>query len=645
MRAIKHKLHCRDQRLLKKFSAPSSRDGSVVDPVIDSNTGGNLIGSGSEIGVVDKTVEETTSYEATLREELKLHWNDFDESALVVVECDSDTDGNDMKHDLAKWALENNITLNASTKLLKVLREHNIDVPSDARTLYKTPRSGEITILEKSGGTYVYFGVEACLNRHMKLVEPQSLGDCIEIDVNIDGLPIFKSRNISVWPIQVAVVNVESVRNKPVVVGMFCGTHKPTSLDFLHDFVAELKTLMSLGYNGVRFGLRSIICDAPARALVKGTVQFNGRYGCDFCEVRGEFDGRMLFLEKGTLRTNESFRSESNEDHHKRPSPFLDLNIDMIHQFPIDPMHCIDLGVTKRLMLLWKEGLKPRRRFKKSHTQLSIISNFNEDISRYFPSSFQRKPRGLEELKMWKATEFRSFLMYVGPVVLKWVLDKEEYELFLSLSVAVSILYNERLIERHCNYADQLLNFFVSNARSMYGDRFCSYNVHLLLHLAEVTKRVGTLSSCSAYKFESNMCDMKRSVRGTGSPILQLANRMSEKMTTEIDCSKGTFNSGKTLKCGYRNCYALKTNEFATIQELGSGEYVVCEIFEDTKAFFKRPCDSRIVGMCKGYRHKTKMRKLHKSAIVGEAIMFPLGLLEQHSSEVCLIKLNHDNVM
>ena len=135
MRAIKHKLHCRDQRLLKKFSAPSSRDGSVVDPVIDSNTGGNLIGSGSEIGVVDKTVEETTSYEATLREELKLHWNDFDESAQVVVECDSDTDGNDMKHDLAKWALENNITLNASTKLLKVLREHNIDVPSDARTL------------------------------------------------------------------------------------------------------------------------------------------------------------------------------------------------------------------------------------------------------------------------------------------------------------------------------------------------------------------------------------------------------------------------------------------------------------------------------------------------------------------------------
>ena len=176
-------------------------------------------------------------------------------------------------------------------------------------------------------------------------------------------------------------------------------------MDFFKEIVAELQKLMSFGFIGVMFIIRNIICDAPARALAKGTVQFNGRYGCDFCEVRGEFDRRMLFLEKGPLRTNSSFRNETNAAHHKYPSVFLELDVDMIQQFPIDPMHCIDLGATKRLLLLWKEGLIP---YRLSQRQIAIINNFNESIRRFFPSVFNRKPRKLDALKLWKATEFRT---------------------------------------------------------------------------------------------------------------------------------------------------------------------------------------------------------------------------------------------
>jgi len=183
---------------------------------------------------------------------------------------------------------------------------------------------------------------------------------------------------------------------------MFCGRVKPQDQDFLHDTIAELKELQETGFQGVPFRIRFIICDAPARALVKGIVQFNGRYGCDFCDVRGVYDGRMMFLEKGNERSDHSFRNELNPQHHKFPSAFLQLKLDMIKQFPLDVMHCVDLGVTKRLLLMWKEGPKL---FRLTASQQNRISDMNESIRNYFPSSFNRKPRRLDELKMWKATE------------------------------------------------------------------------------------------------------------------------------------------------------------------------------------------------------------------------------------------------
>lgn len=322
------------------------------------------------------------------------------------------------------------------------------------------------------------------------------------------------------WPIQCAVINIDEVKNSPFVVALYSGAKKPENLDFLHDFIEELQELTDTGFDGKSIIIKNIICDAPARALIKGIAQFNGRYGCDFCEVKGVHESKMLFLYKGNLRTNESFRQKTNAE-----TVLLNLDIDMIKQFPIDPMHCVDLGVTKRLLVLWKEGPLPHRL---SAGQLCIISNFHQAIRQNIPADFNRKPRGLDELKHWKATEFRTFLLYTGPVILKYVLDKEKYIHFLSLSIGICILYSENLME-HRSYADELLTYFVEKSISLYSRGFMSYNVHCLLHLTDVANHNGSLDYCSAYKFENNMSRIKRFVRGTGDPLIQLANRLAER--------------------------------------------------------------------------------------------------------------------
>ncbi|XP_065652901.1 uncharacterized protein LOC136080215 [Hydra vulgaris] len=101
------------------------------------------------------------------------------------------------------------------------------------------------------------------------------------------------------------------------------------------------------------------IHNAPSKALIKSTVHLNGRYGCNYCNVEGTYDGRMIFLHTGTQRTDKTFRKKSQKNHHKYTSVLETLEVDIMQQFPLEIMHCVDLGCTKKLLLIWKEGPLP----------------------------------------------------------------------------------------------------------------------------------------------------------------------------------------------------------------------------------------------------------------------------------------------
>ena len=566
------------------------------------------------------------------------NWESLDGlNDAIPTESDSEVDDlTSIGDQLIDWAVEYNVPLTALGKLLKILNQHNVDVPLDGRTLLKTPRSGTLNISNKSGGKYIYFGVEDNLKRVLAQKSINSYAS-IELSFNIDGLPVYKSRNISVWPVQGCIANITDISNKVFLVALYCGTHKPVNCEFLDDFIDELNTLAQAGFDGVPVYVKNIICDAPARALVKGIVQFNGRYGCDFCDVKGEFDGRMTFLYRGNNRTDVSFRTEVNPGHHKTKSPFLNLNIDMIKQFPIDPMHCVDLGVMKRLLLLWKEGPLPSRI---SQGHIKIINDFHENVRKYIPSDFNRKPRSLEEVKLWKATEFRMFLLYTGPIILKHVLDKDKYDNFMSFSVAIRILYSNNSLRRHASYANELLAYFVEEAKNIYSNKFVSYNVHCLLHLADIASHTGSLQECTAYKFEDNMTQIKRCIRGTGDPITQIANRLAEKCLMKEITSDATKD---VKKIKLNMCYKLQSDKFAIVREVRTND-VICEIFNHTEPLYTTPCDSRIIGVYKGLKENTVMKVVKYTDISSRCIAVPLSVISKDLSQViALINLIHTN--
>ena len=130
----------------------------------------------------------------------------------------------------------------------------------------------------------------------------------------------------------------------------------------------------------------------------------------------------------------------------------------------------------------------------------------------------RRQLRSLSEFKWWKATEFRQFLLYTDPVVLKDVIEARYYKHFLSLSVAIHILILKNSTKRnhYLQQSKELLRYFVSNAEELYWQSFSSYNIHCLLHLPDDVLNFNTyLDELSCFPFEHHLQRIKRMIRST----------------------------------------------------------------------------------------------------------------------------------
>jgi len=144
--------------------------------------------------------------------------------------------------------------------------------------------------------------------------------------------------------------------------------------------------------------------------------------------------------------------------------------------------------------------------------------------------------------------EFRLFMLYVGKIVLKGILQTEVYNHFLAFSIALCILVSPTLSASHAMYAEQLLGWFVETCKQLYGDEFLVYNVHSLTHLAAEAVTFGSLDSCSGFPFENYLQQMKRLVRSGRNPLVQIAKRLGEMKPPKAVNLQNTVSVSSNLK-------------------------------------------------------------------------------------------------
>lgn len=434
---------------------------------------------------------------------------------------------------LASCFVDNNLTHVQGNSILALLRTHSCfsNLPKDVRTLLCTPRNG-VVISNVEPGQYIHFDLETGIVE--SLSNTATIPTELELDFHTDGCSLDKAGTVHLWPIQCRVCNME--QTKPIIVGIYKGSQKsydPNS--FFKAFINDVRTIMSNGgitFNGnkVPIKLRSFIADAPARAFILNHRGHMSSRPCSKCKISGTlYEGRNVFIGiNHPLRTDEEYIRGLDEDHHKEGiSPLSMLPIRMSSQVPFEYMHLVCLGVMKKLLTAWVYG-KYSKTSKLSGRLISVICERLHVLRQYCPSDFARHPRSLDICSKYKATEFRQFLLYTGPVVIYGLLGEHLYKHFLLLHSAIRVLISKSPSKQHLTFAELALQKFVFRADNLYGRTFNSYNVHGLLHLTDDVRRFGNLDSYSAFPYENNMSIFRKYCRKPSLPLQQFFNRMRE---------------------------------------------------------------------------------------------------------------------
>lgn len=433
---------------------------------------------------------------------------------------------------LREWVQEGGImSMRKLNSLLKKLHRVFPIIPLSYKTLLQTP--SQININEVSGGELWYKGI-ACNLDLMNLDEYLQNFNEILIDINIDGLPLFKSSSQRFWPILGKLVKS---KNEPFIIAIFKGNKDPDMSNLLNDFVREMVDLRRNGYvrNGIsyRLSIRHYILDAPARSKVKCCIEHGGYCACEKCEVVGHYiDNRMTYIEMDEkLRTDQSFFNQEQPNHHTGHSPLEVIEAGLVSQFRLDSLHLVYLGVFKRLILAWKKWNGP---WKLHYNTIAEISQKLVKLKSSCPRDFNRPPRTLTELSFFKATEFRRLLLYDGILIFKDSVTDAVYKHFLLLHCAIYILSSSSLVQTHYNYANILLRTFISHSAAIYGKKFIVYNVHSLSHLSNECETHGKLDDFSAFQFENKLQSIKASLKSGYKPLQQAAFRDLEKGQIDV---------------------------------------------------------------------------------------------------------------
>lgn len=286
-----------------------------------------------------------------------------DESTIISLNSDTETDSDsaqedkesNLASDLSHFVAVSKTRQIHTNLLLKILHKNNItNIPKCHQTLMQTPKEKISQKPAESGSYFHYKTLEECI----LLYEPwlQNRQE-IEIDIAIDGFKPFHATSLDVWPIMCGLSS--SVETPPLLVGCYAGKRAPKDPDILLvDLLADIERLTN---NGVHFPssgktlparVRLFIMDAPARAMICGIKNHSSYEGCPLCVMDEKIYGDAVVYTAsiGTItRDDQTFAARIHPDHHlsrylENPSCLELAGFRMISQFPIEPMHAIELG-------------------------------------------------------------------------------------------------------------------------------------------------------------------------------------------------------------------------------------------------------------------------------------------------------------
>lgn len=286
-------------------------------------------------------------------------------------------------------------------------------------------------------------------------------------------------------------------------------------------------------------------------------MYFNGAHGCLKCTTVGIYSREVRYVcfpnFNAVERTDHGFRNRSDPLHHRENSLLEDIVgadgkpfLDMVRDFVIaDSLHLLHEGVMKRLIGIWMNGsFSYKSKWKKP--EIESINSSIHFLNKEMPSDVHRQIRSLKYLKYFKATEFRTIMLYVGMVLFKSKLPQNVYVHFLRLCLAVRICSCRTYVKQNLNQlARTLFKEYCANFQNIYGNFSVVSNIHNIIHISDDVDRFGSLSDISTYVFENYLREIKYRTQPSKLPLEQIIKRLIE---LSMNVKREPFISFQTSK-------------------------------------------------------------------------------------------------
>lgn len=172
-----------------------------------------------------------------------------------------------------KWAVEFKITHSALKSLMQIINtsvhigENSNILPDDPRTLLQTPQF--VNIMPMCTGEYWHCGLANSLKHIFRNLSESIM---ISLNINIDGLPIFKGSKTVFWPILFKIKEMPHI--EAMVIGIYSGPGKCLEVEqyltpFVDEFIEIMERGITINSHKITVYINCFICDSPARAFVK----------------------------------------------------------------------------------------------------------------------------------------------------------------------------------------------------------------------------------------------------------------------------------------------------------------------------------------------------------------------------------------
>lgn len=379
------------------------------------------------------------------------------------------------------------------------------------------------------------------------------------VTLNTDGVSIVQSNNSSLWPVLLTCnflpPTIRFKDDKIILAALYYGRKSPNMHDLLRPLAEEFCTISNGIFVREKFFniyVTIAVLDLPAKSKVSELMQFNSKTACNFCLQSGEHTAkgiRYTYYDsyQPTLRTHRSMINDINTVNAKPNivingikgvSPMIAFeNFDMAKSFCIDYMHAVLLGVVKKTIESWTSTKNHKEPFYLNKQKRLLLDVRLLKIKS--PTYINRRPRSLNLLKTFKASEYRSLLLYYLPIVLTNLLPKRYIKHFQSLSSSIYSLLKPTIEYAELDMIHGNLKQFVHDYQLYYGKLSMTMNIHCLLHLVDCVRHYGPLWAYSMFPFES--------FNGLLKTLIPAPTDVLHQITTRYVCAKINEKS-KTIK-------------------------------------------------------------------------------------------------